>query len=594
LLRQSVSPEKKTTMPSLRDTLAKLQQDEVRHRQVIEDMGKRMRLQKRQTDHVAKSFAESGYVFIRTIGQGRFGMVKAAKKKTNQYVTWNQFDSKDFASAVVAVRIVPRHRLLGAKVVVDEMFSTKEKYKALMLQVEALRGLDHPNICREYETFEDRQNLYIVMEHYTGGDLLDRESGKVPEQRVAWCIDQVVSALAHAHERGIVHQDIRPENILYASPDSDSRLVVTDWNCSCFIDTPAEDARRNLVISEYSAPELNPDRRTDRADMWSVGMLTYAMLRLELPFASGRPQDFNGRVTGASSECEDFIRSLLRVNASERLSADEALRHPWLQMARTATRPPPLCSQIAVNIVTFRGQNMLKKAMATFAAVHLSGQKLHELTQAFMRIDRNRDGCIDSKELEEALRAHLESPEAKCCTGADASNMEVVQDVLEDSAKLAAVLSALDTDTSGRIGYTEFLAAATAALMQDSVHLCWEAFRAFDLDGNGVIQKSELVNVLHTPELEEIVKRIRCSQASNEEVLKALEMLGGPPESADEILRRLDANGDSVINFEEFMQALFGKQLEEKKLVPPDARSYAAAPIKRRQERETTVTPRTL
>jgi len=552
-------------MPSLAATLTKLESDEARHKQMVEELGKRMRLHQRQMDHVAKSFADSGYIFIRTIGQGRFGMVKAAKKKTNQYVTWKS-EPNDFASAVVAVRIIPRHRMRGARLVAEEMFSTRERYKALMLQIEALRGMDHPNICREYETFEDPQNIYIVMECYTGGDLLDRESDEMPERRVAWCIDQIVSAMAHAHERKIVHQDLRPDNVLYASPDMDSRVVVTDWSCSCFMDTPADDSRRNLVVSEYSAPELSPDWRTDRSDMWSIGVMTYALLRLEMPFPKGKPQDFTGRgCKNMSAQCNDFISSLLRLNPSERLSAQQALLHPWLQQARAAEKPPPLCSQIAVNIVNFRGQNMLRKAAATFAAVHLSGHKLHELTQAFMRIDTNRDGTIDSKELEHALRTQL-GPQVEGAM--DDDHKEILEDVLADPTKLTAVLSALDTDTSGRISYTEFLAAAAASLMQDSVHLCWEAFRAFDIDSNGVIQKTELVRVLHTPELEEIIQRIRSSQAVNAELMKALELLGGPPETADEILKRLDANGDTVVTFEEFSEVLFGKQVEQKQLVP--------------------------
>lgn len=582
--------DKDVSIPSLQDTLSKLQADEARHRQVVEDMGRRMRLQQRQTEHVSKSFGDSGYIFIRTIGQGRFGAVKAAKKKTNQYVTWNPHDAKDFASSMVAVRIIPRHRLLGSKLVADEMFSNKEKYKALMMQIDALRGLDHPNICREYETFEDKQNLYIIMEYYTGGDLLDRESDKMPESRAAWCVDQVVSALAHAHERGIVHQDVRPENLLYASADSSSRLVLCDWECSCFIDAAAEDVRRNIVHGEYSAPELTPDWRSDRGDMWSVGVMAYALLRLEMPFLKGKPEDFTGKVGDSfSPDCQDFIRSLLRMNATERLSAEQALKHPWLLNSRAASAPPPLCSQIAVNIISFRGQNMLKKAASTFAAIHLSGQKLHELTQAFMQMDRNHDGHIDSKELEVALRAHLRHHSASPERDLDDSHTDVLEDVLADSAKLTAVLTALDTDSCGRIGYTEFLAAAAAGLMQDSVHLCWEAFRAFDVDGNGVIQKTELARILHTPELDEIIERMRCTKSRNdgtEDMIKALEMLGGPPESADDIIKRLDANGDSVVTFEEFMEVLFGKQVEGQKLVAPDGRRYSTGEQARRQSRE--------
>eukprot|EP00415_Alexandrium_ostenfeldii_P003867 UN3867 len=128
--------------------------------------------------------------------------------------------------------------------------------------------------------------------------------------------------------------------------------------------------------------------------------------------------------------------------------------------------------------------------------------------------------------------------------------------------------------------------------MQDSVHLYWEAFRAFDVDGNGVIQKTELVRILHTPELEEIIERMRCTKTCNAEIIKAMEMLGGPPESASDILKRLDANGNGVITFEEFMEVLFGKQVEEQKLVVPDGRRYSTGNARRQSQ--VLVSPRQL
>jgi len=75
--------------------------------------------------------------------------------------------------------------------------------------------------------------------------------------------------MVDAHDRGIVHQDLRPDNVHYRTREPGSDLVVTDWACTEYINTPPKDARRQLIISEYSAPELVPERRTDRSDVWS-------------------------------------------------------------------------------------------------------------------------------------------------------------------------------------------------------------------------------------------------------------------------------------------------------------------------------------
>merc|ERR1719382_1528869 len=99
-----------------------------------------------------------------------------------------------------------------------------------------------------------------------------------------------------------------------------------------------------------------------------------------------------------------------------------------------------------------------------------------------------------------ALQESLKTREAR---GADSQDVlenfdeDSIQEALEDAARLDAVFAALDTDGTGKISYTEFLASAAMALMEESTQLCWEAFRAFDIDGNGVLTKVELMHVLH-------------------------------------------------------------------------------------------------
>lgn len=583
-----MSPRSGLGLSSLQATLDKLGRDEDRHKVLIQELTRRMALPATQLRHVKKSFAESGYVLVKTIGQGRFGMVKMGKKKANAYTKFTsraaptrERSKTTMHSGFIAVRIIPRFRMVNNKVVMGENFSSQEKYKSLMMQIEALRSLDHPHICREYETFEDDQNIYIIMELYTGGQLLDREEGPMPERRVADVMSQLLGAAAHAHERQIVHQDIRPENILYASADVDSRIVLCDWSCSSFIDTPEEDSRRALVFSEFSAPELDFRSRTDRGDVWSLGAIAFALLTLEFPFNDVAKEDFSwgAGYQELSRSCRDFVEQLMRFNPRERPSAREALNHTWLQEAKSMSRPSvptTMLSNMASNLVKFKNQNLARKAAATYAAVHLSGDKLHQLTKAFEAIDANGDGFIDQAELADLLRKQVE---ARKYGGEESdSGDEDVQLASQDDSSMFAVLSALDVDGSGKVQYTEFLAAAASALMEDSVQLCWEAFRGFDVDGDGQISKAELTSVLHTPQAQELIQRLQASSSADPALTNALEALGGVPETARQLLERLDKDSSGAVSFPEFVEVMFGQVVEEDSIMLQNQRRRSSLP----------------
>jgi len=562
------------SLSSLSSTVDRLKNDERRNVELVQQLSRKSALHRTQTQHTQrKTFAESAYVFVKTIGQGRFGLVKSAKKKsipnshikfTSRQVSGDKRSKMEDCAAFVAIRIIPRFSIKGGKLAANEHFSSGEKHASLMLQLKALRNLDHPNICREIETFEDENNIYVVMELYTGGEILQRQKATFSEARVAWVIDQVFSAIAHAHEMNIVHQDLRPENILYATADDDSRLVICDWSLATFIDTPEEDARKKIVVTPFSAPELVWSQRTDRGDVWSIGALTYGLLMMQAPFSDKATGDFSWGSTGSqfSQPCLDFVESLLHLDPSARPSAREALLHPWLRNARSAQGQDvvPIMAEAALAMTAFRNRSGLTKAAATFAAAHLTGPKLHELTAAFNALDANRDGVIDRAELEAALRMHQ--------TDDLLNGDHTIEDAVKSDASLAAIFASMDVDGNGRVQYTEFLAAAVASMMENSVQLCWEAFQAFDVDGNNSIDKSELAAVFNTDELGELLCRMQAAGSSSQELQAAFAELGGVPETTDQLMQRVDKNGDNRISFSEFTEALFGKAVNEEDCPP--------------------------
>ncbi|CAK0837869.1 unnamed protein product [Prorocentrum cordatum] len=149
-------------LSSLADTLAKLSRDERRHEDLVGSLARRMAARGDETVHLyrrhkQKAFADSGYVMVKTLGQGRHGMLKLARRKGSKARVGGK--ARD---DLVAVRLIQRFALQRDIKAKEEMLSTRESHATLLKHVHVLRQLDHPNIQKELETFEDRQQIFIV------------------------------------------------------------------------------------------------------------------------------------------------------------------------------------------------------------------------------------------------------------------------------------------------------------------------------------------------------------------------------------------------------------------------------------------------
>ena len=149
--------------------------------------------------------------------------------------------------------------------------------------------LSHPNIVQVYDAgedeFEGREVSYIVMEYVPGGDLkaLIDEKGCVPSEELAGLGSEVASGLAHAHEKGVIHRDIKPHNILI---DAYGRPKLTDFGIARALDaTQATRTGSYLGTALYSSPEqLRGEKVTPKSDVYSLGMSLYQAAVGEAPF----------------------------------------------------------------------------------------------------------------------------------------------------------------------------------------------------------------------------------------------------------------------------------------------------------------------
>jgi calcium-dependent protein kinase len=406
------------------------------------------------------------------------------------------------------------------KIVNKLSIKNEEIRKKITTEVEIQRRLDHPNIVRVFEFYEDEFNLYIVMELCTGGELLDSIAriGCLSENQASLCMKQIFSAVSYLHSLRIVHRDLKLENMLVEKQNS-SHFKIADFG----IATELQGGKSlSLLIGtiNYIAPEVIHRKYKETCDLWSCGVIMYILLSGSLPFQAGsKRRTLDLIVKGefflsgngwdqVSEDAKELITRLLEVNPKKRITAKDAMGHRWIVEARAPNVRASLIQTTANNIVDFRETNKLQRAVIRFIASQLLNQgEKHELVSIFKTIDKTGDGKIN----EEDLKNH--------CLKVFGHSLSVEE--------IHLIMTRVDTDKSGFIDYSEFLAAAMDRKKLLSEEKLEAAFKAFDKDGNGKITAQELKNVL------EANIKYDISVFS-------------------QIIEQVDKNGDGVIDFQEF------------------------------------------
>eukprot|EP00386_Alphamonas_edax_P013436 GDKI01041499.1.p1 GENE.GDKI01041499.1~~GDKI01041499.1.p1 ORF type:complete len:517 (+),score=140.52 GDKI01041499.1:243-1793(+) len=402
---------------------------------------------------------------------------------------------------------------------------SKEKVKNIdrfRQEIAIMKLLDHPNIIKLFETFEDHRNIYLVMELCTGGELFDRIIEKVhfTEKDAARLMKQILSAIFYCHSNNIMHRDLKPENFLFLNKEAQSPIKIIDFGLSCRF-AQGQVMTTKAGTPYYVAPQVLAGKYDEACDLWSCGVIMYILLCGYPPFYGETDADVLSKVrVGAysfnpadwksvSEEAKDLIRKLLKMNPKERLSAQAALQHPWIVNLAANSQDVPLTHGMFDNLRSFRALNKLKKAALTVIAQHLNETDIENLRQIFQALDKDNSGSLTVAEIREGLnRLGREVP-----------------------ADLQQIIEEVDSDGSGVIDYTEFIAATIDRRQYIQEDVCWAAFRVFDLDGNGKISQDELKHMLGMKDIEDAV---------GAHTIKAL-------------LSEVDTNGDGEIDFDEFL-----------------------------------------
>eukprot|EP01128_Nolandella_sp_AFSM9_P009602 TRINITY_DN621_c0_g1_i1.p1 TRINITY_DN621_c0_g1~~TRINITY_DN621_c0_g1_i1.p1 ORF type:complete len:342 (-),score=115.40 TRINITY_DN621_c0_g1_i1:49-966(-) len=243
-----------------------------------------------------------------------------------------------------AVVKVCHHKKTGKKYAVKLVNkSLVEKEETLANEIDILSSIDHPNCVNLVAMFDTEDILFIVMELMEGGELYEEIVRRklFTEEDAAHIINQLCAALDYLHERGIVHRDLKLENLLLKSTDS-LDIKLADFGLSKLYSGEALQTACGTPF--YVAPDVLLGTGYGPAvDMWSVGVLAYVLLSGRLPFAADSDAElFRMIIAGdlkwkspqfddVSPEAKTLIKNLINTDPDARFSAKQAMASPWIK-----------------------------------------------------------------------------------------------------------------------------------------------------------------------------------------------------------------------------------------------------------------------
>mmetsp|Transcript_68558 Transcript_68558/g.113932 ORF Transcript_68558/g.113932 Transcript_68558/m.113932 type:complete len:697 (+) Transcript_68558:79-2169(+) len=442
-------------------------------------------------ERVTKELVESKYSFGRLLGQGASGSVYEGKHhRTGQ---------------AVAIKVIKRD---------DDMNDDD----SMTTELEILRTVRHRYLLNCHELFEAPQQIWVVMEVIRGGELLERliDQGVYSEADAARAMKQVLMAVRYLHSQGIVHRDLKLQNLLLTERDvKTADTKVADFGLSAILpkgeyepaDTDSMKGYNKLTdrwgTPHYFAPEMIRKRYGPQVDLWALGVVLFQLLAGRLPFnatdtktifeqvlnAPQRLEDLMSRVEwrGISESARDLVLKLLERDPMRRLNADEALNHPW---------------------VTFKGSAATGNLTVAHSLLKQEAAKRH-IADMMHVLD-----IMNALESSGAARTH------SSMAGGKKFRPGLVKHVSTDFFDAEKT----DLRASGHGGRRR------QASKTDMVEELYSVFNLFDRDNNGSIECDELAMLM---------KKLGVSP--DEDKIR-------------EIVRLVDANSNGKLEFDEFCE----------------------------------------
>ena len=418
------------------------------------------------------------YKELKDLGNGSYGVVKKVCLKKNP-------------ETIRAMKIIEKNKYLS----IDN--------DKLLDEIIILKNLDHPNIVKLYEFFEDEKNYYMVSEFCDQGDLYDKMQKLFYMNQIVvkFLMEQVLNAVAYLHSRGVFHGDIKLENImLYTTTNKDkeklrftliSKQLTYNKSLEKKIDDTFKNGKKNLLNSKsiniindmlnyeiklidfgcsklftkrgerksgiigtsyYCSPEVIDDLYDETCDEWACGVLMYLLLCGKCPFEGKTEKEIFEKIKkceydfspiqfkNVSKNCIDLIKKLLEPKKSKRIKATDALKHPFF----TESFNPELAFTL----------NIDDSIIVNLSHVTQPYSKFHRAVLSYM--------CINyiSKDEETKLRKvfrYIDTDGKSYLTKAKIDKALKENGNLCTIFQVQKILDVLDIDKSGVIEYQEYI-----------------------------------------------------------------------------------------------------------------------------------------
>mmetsp|Transcript_52710 Transcript_52710/g.171398 ORF Transcript_52710/g.171398 Transcript_52710/m.171398 type:complete len:825 (-) Transcript_52710:334-2808(-) len=445
-----------------------------------------------------------------------------------------------------------RWRVLSCELILTN-FQAKLFSNLQATEVAISMSLDHPNIVKMLDMFEDFRHLHFVMELSEGGELFDAvlERGGFFDHEATKLARQAFSGIVHMHSRDVMHRDLSLENLMLLEPLSKcpierNVLKIGGLGLSRPLPKPGTFCSTRVGSAYYLAPEVLDLEYDQGCDVWSLGVVCFILLTGRPPFDSETEIGIwqNVQLGYFAFEPEEkekttdlarkFVCKCLTISRTSRWTATDALAHAWLEYSQrlsmggfaapeevAADAVRPVRPALVPAMRNFWRSSLIQKAACSFVA-QMDPAKLAEVRDIFELLDADHSGELTVSE----LRMGLETAGLGLGVGTEGWRkwLEKTFGSEDDPATNCKTIC-----------YTTFLASALDQRTFEEEDVCWAAFRGFDRDGSGSISAAEL-----------------------DEALRSLgeDTLAMGAESIEELRRQADLNKDGNIDFYEFVNAV--------------------------------------
>jgi len=306
-----------------------------------------------------KSEVKKNYEIGKDLGSGNFAVVKEATKTAANKQA--EIPNK------VAIKVIDKAK-------VDDM-------NDIQREIEVMSMLDHPNVVKLFEIYDEPKKMMLVMELVTGGELFDRivSKGSYTEKDAAEVMKTLCQALSYMHAKKVVHRDLKPENILYSDPSESAAIRVADFGLARVV-SGKEMMKTACGTPGYVAPEVLKNKGYDSGavDMWSTGVILYILLCGFPPFYEEELPALFEQILHArydfpspwwdnvSPAAKDLVKGLLTIDPVKRLTAAQVMALPWVSGSAPST--DLMGAQAAMK--KYNATRKLKKAALGLMAKH--------------------------------------------------------------------------------------------------------------------------------------------------------------------------------------------------------------------------------